>query len=934
MDTTPKIVLQNPYRILGIYANSPKKDIVASKGKVTAFLKVNRSLELPFDLKGILPPINRSLEMIDNAEASITIPKEQIKYVQFWFLKISPQDEVAFNHLFAGNLAYAKEIWSKFDSLSSLQNRIICYLIENKPSLAVKDAEKLYASFGDTYIHSIDDSCTLHLTGRELLHQFIDSLGEDIGMQNLLSYDFCEETQAYITRNTTEPLINNILSEIERTKKVSHSNAKARIEAAKKLIKNTKDDIITLKSIFKENNPQYQLIADKLGLEILQCGIDYFNNSEEEDRHQTAMKMQKYAQSIVVGTLARQRCEENVKILQRMIDELPPREVFKYEQYINNKLSRFVVNESPRLLSIANDELDRAKKLLMDCGPYLGSIKEILGANHPYYLKTSTNIVNIILSKVIDVVNRSLEKINLSIGYNRNSVIEQTRETIKKAWLLTLMMDKLNIDPSYNRDRYIPNRETLSDILIKAKIFTGKPDAIDLRSEKQMLSEIKTISDCEYFISVFPESEHKAEVDEKKRIIRFKTCNCLKDCHDLEKDYPNRKAEIDKLRDKIIFGEFERCETIDEFESFINNYPNCKYITEAQERLDNLIRTKRRKRIVYTIIWTLLALFVAGLLGYSIWSSNHRRELEKQAAKQAEYNLYSNIVNKGDTSSCARFLDLYPNSNYIGEVKKVLEEYEYHHLTSLDDCLDFISNHPHSVFATSIDSMISVRAENLKKEILDTPADCDLDEMWKIIRKYSSYNNKSLQLAVTAITDHYNQIKEIQQAKAEKARKDSIKKVEEAKKREEYEKYGTDANAWKTAKAEDTMTGYKEYLRRYPKGRHVQEANKNIIDLEVASVISSGNYGHLPSSQQISYGRGKNSTIHLTNSSGKTITILYSGVKSMKIVLEAYQSRTIILPSSSYDVVATAPGVRSFYGTENLIGGEYESEYYISTTRY
>ena len=90
------------------------------------------------------------------------------------------------------------------------------------------------------------------------------------------------------------------------------------------------------------------------------------------------MKMQKYAQSIVVGTLARQRCEENVKILQRMIDELPPREVFKYEQYINNKLSRFVVNESPRLLSIANDELDRAKKLLMDCGPYLGSIIPVL----------------------------------------------------------------------------------------------------------------------------------------------------------------------------------------------------------------------------------------------------------------------------------------------------------------------------------------------------------------------------------------------------------------------------------------------------------------------------------------------------------------------------------------------------------------------------
>lgn len=119
--------------------------------------------------------------------------------------------------------------------------------------------------------------------------------------------------------------------------------------------------------------------------------------------------------------------------------------------------------------------------------------------------------------------------------------------------------------------------------------------------------------------------------------------------------------------------------------------------------------------------------------------------MEKQAAKQAEYNLYSNIVNKGDTSSCARFLDLYPNSNYIGEVKKVLEEYEYHHLTSLDDCLDFISNHPHSVFATSIDSMISVRAENLKKKYLTLP----LIVIWMKCGK-SSAN------IVVTITNHYN----------------------------------------------------------------------------------------------------------------------------------------------------------------------------------
>ena len=98
---------------------------------------------------------------------------------------------------------------------------------------------------------------------------FIDTLGADIGMQNLLSYDFREETKEYICSKTTGPLINSILSEVERTKKVSHSNAKARMDAAKKLIKNTKDDIIALKDILKESDPQYQILADKLGLHIL-----------------------------------------------------------------------------------------------------------------------------------------------------------------------------------------------------------------------------------------------------------------------------------------------------------------------------------------------------------------------------------------------------------------------------------------------------------------------------------------------------------------------------------------------------------------------------------------------------------------------------------------------------------------------------------------
>ena len=55
------------------------------------------------------------------------------------------------------------------------------------------------------------------------------------------------------------------------------------------------------------------MIADKLGLEILQCGIDYFNDSEEPDAAHKAMSLQKYAKSIAVGQMAKDRCKPQIR---------------------------------------------------------------------------------------------------------------------------------------------------------------------------------------------------------------------------------------------------------------------------------------------------------------------------------------------------------------------------------------------------------------------------------------------------------------------------------------------------------------------------------------------------------------------------------------------------------------------------------------------
>ena len=178
-----------------------------------------------------------------------------------------------------------------------------------------------------------------------------------------------------------------------------------------------------------------------------------------------------------------------------------------------------------------------------------------------------------------------------------------------------------------------------------------------------------------------------------------------------------------------------------------------------------------------------------------------------------------------------------------------------------------------------------------------------------------------------------NQIRDLQQNMGIKNLPLLIKSNEKIKNLQN-EAWNTDAKAWESATQANTLSAYRKYLDLYPKGAHRDIADKKIIDLEVQKVVGSGNYGYLPPSQKTSYGSGSKNSVYIKNSSSSTITVLYSGTKSTRIVLSPHTSKTVNMPSGRYQVVATASGVIPFYGTENLTGGSYESEYYITTTRY
>lgn len=84
------ILQNNPYRLLGVYSNSPAKERLANHNRMKAFLKVGKPVSFPLDLPSYLGLINRTDASVADAEAKLTLPKDQILYAQFWFIKATP----------------------------------------------------------------------------------------------------------------------------------------------------------------------------------------------------------------------------------------------------------------------------------------------------------------------------------------------------------------------------------------------------------------------------------------------------------------------------------------------------------------------------------------------------------------------------------------------------------------------------------------------------------------------------------------------------------------------------------------------------------------------------------------------------------------------------------------------------------------------------
>lgn len=169
-----KSISQNPFRILGVTSNVPKKEITANVNKFKAFIRVGKHIESDFDLIKGTNQVIRTVETIETAEKAIELPIDRLRWSLFWFINNGPIDQIALNHIKSGDTLKGIEILQRFSSDSSRLNLLTAYFLVNRWMDIALISDKIFKENASSLCSLISDNLTL--SSDEICELFFKSI--------------------------------------------------------------------------------------------------------------------------------------------------------------------------------------------------------------------------------------------------------------------------------------------------------------------------------------------------------------------------------------------------------------------------------------------------------------------------------------------------------------------------------------------------------------------------------------------------------------------------------------------------------------------------------------------------------------------------------------------------------------------------------------
>ena len=350
------MINQNPFRVLGIATTASEREIQKQVTKTTRFAEVGKQVSFDTDFP-FLGELKRDKESISIASSAIEQPINRLLHSLFWFWNANHIDAAAFDNLSKDNTDKATEIWEKvvkdgdvsLKNLSCLFNLKSLYVAQSLKDNSIDS--KLFIQgvllAGKFLNHSELDSYTKQIVGdhvnvssEELEIKYITSIYSTVKpflkKKNGITTDdflsgfatFSKKSKEHISAKFTGDPIKKIEDQINTTSELREQNPIEALSFGETLYKNTKSQLESLSKILGQEDLKYQMLANKLANEILQCGIDFFNKVREEDKEvdedgKKVLKLCKLAKKIVndFESQTNARIDENYQIISDWVND-------------------------------------------------------------------------------------------------------------------------------------------------------------------------------------------------------------------------------------------------------------------------------------------------------------------------------------------------------------------------------------------------------------------------------------------------------------------------------------------------------------------------------------------------------------------------------------------------------------------------------------
>jgi hypothetical protein len=487
------IIKNNPYRVLGILVNTSIKEEHSKTKKLKMYVEAEKEVPEDFSFP-ILGNLNRNISNIDNAISKLNLNNDRVNASIFWFyIGNSITDEPMFDALKVSKeeakgaiitwekLTVSKEITKR--NASAFQNLSTFYLNDaykkstiSKNKLAKGIQYKLIfleSDFIKDFIkHSSDE--TYKVSKEEIQIHFLKEVYSQIEKVDNTQVDWYLDLISKLSFTAKQNYLNDFVSKpteaikvkIEETKTKRKANPASASILGQDLYESTNNSLNTIKNILGVNNIKFSSISDKLSDEILQCGISYFKKYRDTktDPSEFTLNLFKKAKGLAIGSIAKQRCQENTEILQEWIDEKPERDKQKkisvdFERIINIL----------KIYDQRNENISNANGLVNDAKPHLNHIKSVLGDKDELYLKLSTRIASQALACTIEEVNLAQSTIQNSFQLVSFKVI------LRSAILIANELKNFDLEYDFRVNRFNENHSTLKNLCNQLNVSIYSP---------------------------------------------------------------------------------------------------------------------------------------------------------------------------------------------------------------------------------------------------------------------------------------------------------------------------------------------------------------------------------------------------------------------------------------------------------------------------